>query len=174
MSKIINYHSRNFLVLLTILFGSLSVTIAILRSVFNWDRPFAALYRMYEYHNEHPLQYIAIVSVVFGIVGSRWIDRYHQTTNFFRWWTMTVAILLTIVISSPLGGILWQIHDMQHGFIPENYPGKLYQGAIWGPQLGLPIFLLSVPMNVIGLTIGYLSLNWLAKLANNRNRIERE
>jgi H+/Cl- antiporter ClcA len=113
-------------VLLTILFGSLSVTIAILRSVFNWDRPFAALYRMYEYHNEHPLQYIAIVSVVFGIVGSRWIDRYHQTTNFFRWWTMTVAILLTIVISSPLGGILWQIHDMQHGFIPENYPGKLY------------------------------------------------
>ncbi len=174
MSKIRNYHSQNLLVLFTILFGSLSGTIAILRSVFNWDRPFAGLYRMFEYHNEHPLQYIAIVSVVFGIAGSCWIDLYRQTTNFFRWWTMTVAILLTIVISSPLGGILWQIHDMQHGFIPENYPGKLYQGAIWGLTLGLPLFLLSVPMNVIGLTIGYLSLNWLAKLANNRNRIERE
>jgi cytochrome c oxidase subunit IV len=169
MSKIRNYQSRNFLVLFALLFGSLSGTIIIIHSVFKLDRPFAALYRMYEYHNEHPFQYIAIVSVVFGIVGACWIDRYGNTTGYLRWWTMTVAMLLTIVIASPFGGMLWQIHDMGHGFVPENYLGKVFSGISQGLQCGWLIGLLSMPMNLVGFATGYLSLPWLAKLSRNHN-----
>jgi hypothetical protein len=165
MSKIRKYHARNFLVLSTFLFGSLAGTTIILRSVFKLDRPFFALYRMYEYHNEHPFQYIAIVSVMFGIVGTCWIDRYHNTTGYLRWWTMTVAMLLTIVISSPFGGMLWHIHDMQHGFVPDNHLAKTLSGIIEGLQCGWLIGLLSTPMNLVGFITGYLSLPYLAKFS---------
>jgi hypothetical protein len=170
MSKARTARSRNFFLLFTSLFISLSGTFLVLKYVCHWHYPIATLYRMFAYHNQYPFPYIAIVAVVFGMVGSRWIDRYGHTKGNFRWWTMTLAMLVTIVISSPLGGILWQIHDMQHGFIPENYQHKLAQGIAWGLELGLPIAVLSVPMNLVGLTIGYLVLNRLAKLAKSSHQ----
>jgi hypothetical protein len=169
MSKIRNYYSRNFLLLFALLFGSLSGTMILLRSVFRVDRPFAALYRMYEYHNEHPFQYIAIVAIGFGIVGTCWIDGYSKTTGYLRWWTMTVAMLLTIVIASPFGGMLWHIHDMQHGFVPDNYLGKVLSGIGEGLVCGWLIALLSTPMNLVGFATGYLSLSLLAKLSKRHN-----
>jgi hypothetical protein len=167
MSKTRKYHSRNFLVLSIFLFGSLAGTTTVLRSVFKLDRPFTTLYRMYGYHNEHPFQYIAIVSVVFGIVGTCWIDRYSNNTGYLRWWTMTVAMLLTIVISSPFGGMLWHIHDMQHGFVPDNYLDKISSGIIQGLQVGWLIGLLSMPINLVGFITGYLSLLYLSKLSKS-------
>jgi peptidoglycan biosynthesis protein MviN/MurJ (putative lipid II flippase) len=80
-----------------------------------------------------------------------------------------MAMLLTIVISSPFGGMLWQIHDMQHGFIPDNYLGKICQGISWGLAYGWLIVLLSIPMNLIGFTVGYIMLPLLAKHSRIRN-----
>jgi hypothetical protein len=167
MSKPRTARFRNFLLLFTSLFGSLAATFLVLKYVCHWNYPIATLYRMFAYHNQYPFQYFAIVTVVFGIVGSHWIELYGRTKGIVRWWTMTVAMVLTIVISSPFGGMLWQIHDMQHGFIPDNYQTKLVQGIIWGLGLGLPIAVLSVPMNLVGFTVGYIGLNRLAKLAKS-------
>jgi hypothetical protein len=169
MSKISTYRSRNFLVLVVLLFGSLSGTAIIIGSVFKWYQPFGALYRMFEYHNEHPLQYIAIVSVVFGIVGANWVDRYGHTTGYWRWLTMTITMLLAIIIASPFGGMLWHIHDMQHGFVPENYLSKVLGGIIEGLEFGWLIALLSIPINLVGFAIGYLSLDRLSKSTPKRH-----
>jgi MFS family permease len=124
---------------------------------------------MFAHHNQHPFQYIAIVSVVFGIVGSRWIERYGRTTSMQRWRTIAMAMLLTIFISSPFGGLLWQIHDIQHGSMPEHYLGKIFQGISWGLEYGWLIALLSIPMNLIGFTVGYILLPLLAKSSMTRN-----
>jgi hypothetical protein len=170
MSKVRTDRFRNFLWLFTSVFSSLAATFLVLKYVYHWNYPIATLYRMFAYHNQYPFQYIAIVAVMFGMVGSHWIDLYGRTKGTVRWWTMTLAMLLTIVISSPFGGMLWQIHDMQHGFIPDSYQTKLVQGIIWGLGLGLPIAVLSVPMNLVGFTVGYIVLNRLAKLAKHPHR----
>lgn len=161
---------RNFLVLFTTLFSSLSVTFLVLKYVFHWHYPIATLYRMFAYHNQYPFQYLAIVSVVFGIIGSCWIDRYGRTKSILRWQAIAIVMLLTIVISSPLGGMLWQIHDMQHGFMPEHHLCKIFQGISWGLEYGWLIALLSIPMNLVGFTVGYLTLDWLEKYSSIRNR----
>jgi hypothetical protein len=173
MSKPRTARFRNFLLLFTSLFGSLAATFLVLKYVCHWNYPIATLYRMFAYHNQYPFQYFAIVAVVFGIVGSYWIDLYGHTKGYLRWWTMTLAMLLTIVIATPFGGMLWQIHDMQHGFIPENYQHKLMQGITWGLELGWVIAVLSVPMNLVGLTIGYIVLNRLAKLAKSPHKSDK-
>ena len=80
---------------------------------------------------------------------------------------MTVAMLLTIVISSPFGGMLWHIHDMQHGFVPDNYLDKISSGIIQGLQVGWLIGLLSMPINLVGFITGYLSLLYLSKLSKS-------
>ncbi len=165
MSKFINYRFRNFLLLFAIIFGSLSSTFSILYYGLKWRYPIATLYRMYAYHNEHSFQYIAIVAGFFGIVGVYWIDYYRTATGYLRWRTMTVAMMITLVIASPFGGMLWQIHDMQHGFIPDYYPAKIFQGMIWGFEYGWLIAILSFPMNLVGLTTGYATLHWLSKLS---------
>ncbi|AFY93353.1 hypothetical protein [Chamaesiphon minutus] len=169
MSKLRIERAINFLVLFTTLFSSLSAAFLVLKYIFNWHYPIATLYRMFAYHNQHPFQYIAIVSVAFGIVGLGWIDRYGSTTSIQQWREVAMVMLLTIVISSPFGGVLWQIHDMQHGFIPENYLGKILQGMSWGLQYGWLIVLLSTPMNLIGFTVGYIVLARLAKRSRTRN-----
>ncbi len=163
MNKFISYRLRNFLLLFAISFGSLSGTFSILYYGLKWKYPIATLYRMFAYHIEHSFQYIAIISAVFGIVGNYWNDYYGRATGYQRWLTMTVAMLITVTITSPLGGMLWEIHDMQHGFVPENYQSKVFGGMVLGFKLGWLIVLLSVPLNLVGLMVGYASLHWLSK-----------
>jgi hypothetical protein len=166
MSKFTNYRFRNSPILFALSFGSLSISFTIIRYGLRWD-PIASLYRMFNYHNQHSFQYIAIISGVFAIVGGYWIDYYGRVTGYKRWLTMTITMLMSVLISSPIGGMLWQIHDVQHGFMPNDYPGKIYQGIIWGFECGWLIVLLSVPMNLVGLTVGYATLDRLAKLSNH-------
>jgi hypothetical protein len=163
MSKFVSYQLQNFLRLFAISFGSLSVTFAILYYGLKWSYPIAALYRMFAYQNQHPFQYIAIISGVFALVGIYWINYCGKLRGYLRWLTMTVAMLMSVIISSPFGGILWQIHDSKHGFMPDNYLGKIYEGIRWGFECGWLIVLLSVPMNLVGLTVGYATLHRLAK-----------
>jgi hypothetical protein len=89
-------------------------------------------------------------------------------TGYLRWLTMTGAMLIVVIITSPLAGMLWEIHDMQHGFVPENYLGKLFGGMGSGLQIGWLIVLGSVPLNLVGLMTGYASLHALAKLPKDR------
>lgn len=84
---------------------------------------------------------------------------------------MSIALFCTILLSSPLGGVLWQIHDMHNGFIPNNDEiwRKINKGIAWGFMYSWLIVLLSIPLNLIGLVVGYASLNKLSKHTRNRN-----
>ncbi len=67
-----------------------------------------------------------------------------------------LIIVLTILISSPFGGMLWHYHDMKAGYFPENWISKMIsKGFIEGLQLGWFIILLSFPYNIFGSIICY-------------------
>lgn len=62
-----------------------------------------------------------------------------------------LIIILTILISSPFGGMLWHFHDMKAGYFPENWISKMInEGFIWGLKMGWYIVLLSMPYNIFG------------------------
>jgi len=118
---------------------------------------FASLSRMVPYHNKHPYQYIAVVSIIYSIIA-------FLNVLFFKKpsWKKIIFVYLGIVFSSIFiasisGGILWKIHDMQAGFFPSGI--KFARDILWGASRGLRfgwlIFTLSVPYNIICLITGY-------------------
>jgi hypothetical protein len=158
----------NGFILSTIGFISLAISYIILN---NWFKhPIATLYRMYGYQNQYPFQYIGIVAVSFGAFGSLWIKYFGLSQGWRRGLTMTVAMLATIIVSSPMGGVLWHIHDMQAGFMPSNseIARKITSGIGEGLSTGWLIALLSFPFNLIGTTVGFGSLQWLSQRPSNR------
>jgi hypothetical protein len=159
----------NFSILSTAAFSSLAVGYGILAHGFHQVYPIATLYRMHNYHNAQPLQYVAIIAVVFGVCGALWIKYFGQSRGQRKWLTMTMVIILTVIGSSPIGGILWHIHDMQQGFIPTGakFWYKLIEGVTGGFLIGWIIVLLSLPLNAIGVVSGYSLLHWLSKLSKN-------
>lgn len=66
-------------------------------------------------------------------------------------------MLLTILLSSAPGGVLWKVHDMYAGYFPAD--ARLWIDLLWGAKKGLSegwvIILISVPYNVIGVLLGY-------------------
>ena len=124
---------------------------------------FGGLFRMFMYHEAHPFQYIGIVAIVFGIVGSGWVRYFGATEGLKRWLSILLCILLTIFVSSVPGGILWKIHDMQAGYFTEGarFWGDLWWGAKEGLLVGWLVMLISIPYNFIGILIGGLLLHKL-------------
>jgi hypothetical protein len=133
---------------------------------------FGGFYRMFMYHEEHPFQYIAIVSVVFGFVGMFWLKVFGKTMGMRRWCSIFAAIGLTIVVASIPGGILWKIHDMQAGYFTqgERFWEDLLWGARQGLMLGWLVILASIPYNLIGIGIGALILHRLASIEARMNK----
>jgi len=122
---------------------------------------------MFMYHEEHPLQYIAVVSVVYGIVGAIWLRIFGETAGWRRWISIFAAIALTIIIASVPGGIVWKIHDMQAGYFPQG--ARFWKDLLWGAKEGLlvgwPVIAASTPYNVVGFGVGALVLHRLPKFA---------
>ncbi len=127
---------------------------------------FAGLFRMFMYHEEHPLQYIGIVAVVFGILGAIWWRNFGDAIGLKRWISILACVALTILIASVPGGILWAIHDMQAGFFPEG--SRFWSDLRWGAKEGLLVgwlvILMSIPYNLIGLAAGTALLHKLPEL----------
>lgn len=131
------------------------------------DYVFGGLFRMHMYHDEHPLQYIAVVSIAFGIVGTFWLRLFGHTTGWMRWTSMFAAIVVTIIVASVPGGVLWKIHDMQAGYFPPG--SRFWDDLLWGAKEGLMVGWLvvvtSFPYNLLGLVVGLLVLHRLPTLA---------
>ena len=67
---------------------------------------FGAWYRMFVYHWEHPIAFITIPCFFYGIIATLFADKFSKQ-NLIRQILLTIAIIiLTIVISSPFGGML--------------------------------------------------------------------
>jgi len=112
---------------------------------------FGAWYRMFVYHWEHPIAFITIPCFFYGIIATLFADKFSKQ-NLIRQILLTIAIIiLTIVISSPFGGMLWHYYDMKAGYFPPNWIGKIINlGFEWGLELGWLVIGLSIPYNIIG------------------------
>lgn len=134
---------------------------------------FGGLFRMFMYHEDHPLQYVAVVSVVFGVIGTFWLRVFGHTGGLRRWISIFAAIGLTIAVASVPGGILWKIHDMQAGYFPQGT--RLWVDLLWGAKEGLMVgslvIVASIPYNILGVGLGVLVLHRLPQIAA---RIENE
>lgn len=128
---------------------------------------FGGLFRMFMYHEEHPLQYVAVVSVAFGIIGTFWLRIFGHSVGWKRWISIIAAIGLTIAVASVPGGILWKIHDMQAGYFPQGarFWGDLLWGAKEGLMVGWLVIITSSPYNLVGLAVGALVLHGLPPIA---------
>lgn len=124
---------------------------------------FGGLFRMFLYHEDHPFQYIGLIAVIYGAMGSFWYAHWSNTTGRKRFLTILATIIITIAIASPLGGALWVIHDMQAGYFPQGrmFWDAIQWGALEGLRLGWLIMLVSIPFNIMGLLAGMFLLHIL-------------
>lgn len=139
---------------------------------------FGGLFRMFMYHEEHPLQYVAVISVVFGVIGTFWLKLFGHTVGLKRWISILVAIALTVAVASAPGGMLWKIHDMQAGYFPQG--ARFWNDLLWGAKKGMKVGWLvvaaSIPYNLVGLVFGALVLHRLPGIAariENQGRTRR-
>ena len=121
---------------------------------------------MFCYHWEHPFQYISLVAFVYGVVASAFAHALRSQNKTSRL-AVVLIMAVTIIVASPIGGVLWVIHDMQAGYFPEGtrFRSHLIWGAFEGIQSGWLIILLSIPYNLLGLIVGYFATSHGLKLA---------
>jgi hypothetical protein len=112
---------------------------------------FGALFRMFCYHMDHPLPFIAIPCFFYGIIASLFSTKISQQGFIMQILTTILIIILTVLISSPFGGMLWHYYDMKAGYFPENWFLKMVRlGFEWGLEIGWYIIALSIPYTIIG------------------------
>lgn len=112
---------------------------------------FGALYRMFLYHREFPLQYIAIPCLFYGIIATLLSGKFSNKNIQGQILLTIIIIVSSILLSSPFGGALWHYHDMKAGYFPPNWISKMIsEGFTWGLELGWLIIGLSIPYNIIG------------------------
>ena len=119
---------------------------------------FAAEFRMFLYHYEHPMQYIGVVAACYALVATVWtVFAKRRRAGLARFLEILSVILVSLALACPLGGMLWHFHDMQAGFFPAFWPRKLLCGVLQGLLLGPRLILLSIPFNILGLIGGCLA-----------------
>ncbi len=117
---------------------------------------FSGLFRMYAYHMQHPLQYILIPCFFYGIIATIVADSFIKKKTAGRLLLTFQIILITLLISSPFGGMLYFYHDMQAGYFPEHWISRMaMQGGMMGFQMGWLIVGLSIPYNILGAVVCY-------------------
>ena len=122
---------------------------------------FGGLYRMFMYHEAHPLPYIALCCFVFGLLAACFAPAIARRPWWGRVGGTALLLAATVLLSSPFGGMLWHLHDMQAGYFPHDWVAVLlHEGVPEGLQLGWLVVGLSVPYNVLGAVVGY----WLVKI----------
>lgn len=139
---------------LTLAFVLGSTGYLLLSVVLPWP-VFAGLFRMFMYHDQHPFQYIALISVAYCVIATTWAWTIGwKQTGVLRWLSITAIVPVTIIVASFPGGMLWSWHDMQAGFVPTYWPRKIMSQGLMGLQLGWLVICLSFPFNVCGLVAG--------------------
>lgn len=118
---------------------------------------FGSWYRMFEYHYQHPYQYIGIVAVAYGLTAAAWARFLGQIAGVRRMVSIVGVMIAAILLASVPGGLLWGIHDVQAGFVPPL--PVLRHNLIWAATTGLTfgwvIIALSIPYNILGCITGY-------------------
>ena len=126
------------------------------------ESAFAWMPCMFEYHEQHPMQYIGVVAVCYALVAAVWtMCMKWQRRGVLRILEVLAVILVALVIACPLGGMLWHFHDMLAGFFPDFWLRKLLGGIVDGLMVGPRLIFYSFPYNLIGLIVGYFATTCL-------------
>ncbi|MEN8928858.1 MAG: hypothetical protein ABF242_01385 [Flavobacteriales bacterium] len=68
-----------------------------------------------------------------------------------------IIAILTIIVSSPFGGMLYFYHDFQAGWFPENWIERMLDSGISsGLMIGWSILIFSLPYSLIGFIVSHL------------------
>jgi uncharacterized membrane protein len=123
----------------------------------NHATPIAYLFRMTTYPDAYPLQYAAVVAIPFALLTSLWTIAVYKKLHAPRWLQIAGVIGLSVAVSSVLGGLLYELHDMQAGYFPDRdiMINHFQRGAWWGLSLGPIIVAFSVPLNICALLLAY-------------------
>lgn len=117
---------------------------------------FGHLFRMRPYHLQFPIQFIFIPCFFFGIVATIFSSVFKKTLLSKGLLVSLIISTISILISLPFGGILWNYYDMQAGYFPENWFICLVsKGSLMGFSWGVLIIGLSIPYNLLGLLVSY-------------------
>ena len=119
---------------------------------------FGGLPRMFLYHWIYPNHYIALVCLIYALLAAAFAPRIARRPSLAIW-----IVLATPLLASPLGGMLWHLHDMLAGYFPDSWGQKLMDGAGEGIMIGWLIILMSVPYNAICAVLGILGTRRLAQ-----------
>jgi hypothetical protein len=112
---------------------------------------FGTWYRMFLYHWEYPISFIAIPCFFYGIIATILADKFSNLIVSKQILLTLGIIIFTILLSSPFGGMLWHYYDMKAGYFPSNWSEKMLRlGFKWGLQIGWLVIGLSIPYNIIG------------------------
>ncbi|MCL1971513.1 MAG: hypothetical protein FWG57_00800 [Endomicrobia bacterium] len=138
-------------------------------------KPFADFYRMYAYHSAYYWQFIFIMCFVFSILAVLFSKKF-KTLSLKKQILLTLLIIvLTIIISSPIGGMLWHLHDMLAGHFPKKWLWKLIRyGFREGVQMGWLIILFSAPYNLIGAVISFFVMKTVADFPWKKEKNDEE
>lgn len=117
---------------------------------------FGRLFHMQGYHRRHPVPFILIPCFFYGIIATLFANVFFRSKVFAKILLTLLILVLTVVISSPFGGMLWQYYDMKAGYFPESWFTRMIsRGFSWGLPIGWIIVVLSVPYNIIGAVMCY-------------------
>ena len=130
---------------------------------------FGALYRMFLYHWQHPLAFIAIPCFFYGIIATGFAGTFSIRKIKGQVVLTIVIIALTVLVSSPFGGMLWYYYDMKAGFFPVNWVSRMIErGFEWGLDAGWLVVGLSIPYNIIGSVICFFLTKKGSELFRNK------
>ena len=117
---------------------------------------FGSWYSMINYHMEYPHAFIAIPCFFYGIIAPLFSKSFLQSRLKKRLLANSFIILVVVFLSSPIGGMLWHFFDMKTGYFPKNWPYKLLvKGSVDGLRMGWLIIVLSIPYNLLGITMSF-------------------
>ena len=119
---------------------------------------FGVLPRMFCYHWEYPNHYIALVCLIYALLATALAPRIARRPSL-----AILIVLATPLLASPLGGMLWHLHDMLAGYFPNSWWQKLMDGMEEGILAGWLIILMSFPYNAICAVLGILGTRRLAQ-----------
>lgn len=123
----------------------------LLHDALGMQHVFAGLYRMFMYHAAHPYQYIALFCAVYALVLALVLQLFPQMASKRRWAVLACTLLLTLLLASAMGGVLWKVHDMQAGYFTEG--ARLWRDLLWGAengvQVGWQVLALSQPFGLL-------------------------
>ncbi len=127
---------------------------------------------MFEYHYQHPYQYILVVAVAYGLAASVWARFLGHLTGWKRIVSIVGVILVSLLLASVPGGLLWGIHDVQAGFVPPL--AVLRRNLMWAATTGLTfgwvIIGLSIPYNILGCVAGFAVTHFGERILRKRAR----